>query len=165
MGQWAARFSFVLRAYGHKKVFILDGQFGKWAGENRAVEVDQASFDYELQSDLVVGFDEVKQAEDGSRTILDTRPPNMVEAGAIPTSVNIPAGSFLSQDDKTLKSKEEIEALLKGSGVDTSKPVTLSCQAGVMAALAHAALEQTLFQEKGQAVVYDGSYSEYAQKM
>jgi 3-mercaptopyruvate sulfurtransferase SseA len=57
-GWFASRAAFMLKAYGHPQVYILDGNFGKWKSEGRAIESDagsdeatySADFTYELNA-------------------------------------------------------------------------------------------------------------------
>ena len=39
-GWFASRAAFMLKSFGHPKVYILDGNFKKWQSEGRAVESD-----------------------------------------------------------------------------------------------------------------------------
>jgi 3-mercaptopyruvate sulfurtransferase SseA len=64
-GWFATRAAFMLKTYGHPKVYILDGNFAKWTKEGRATEgVDEASFaadfDYNLNADNMISFERVK---------------------------------------------------------------------------------------------------------
>lgn len=39
-GWFASRAAFMLKSFGHPKVYILDGNFKKWQTEGRAVQSD-----------------------------------------------------------------------------------------------------------------------------
>ena len=60
--------------------------------------------------------------------------------------------------EKTLKSKEEREKLLRNIGIDLKKDIVTSCQTGVLATLAYAGLKDIA---KGRVRVFDGSLTEY----
>ena len=69
-GIWPARFSYVLRCYGHEKVYILDGGYKKWTAESREVEKDaeEELYDYALREGEMLGYDDIKKIEgDASR--------------------------------------------------------------------------------------------------
>ena len=57
-GWFATRTAFMLKAFGHPKVHILDGNFNKWKSEGKAVESDDvedwgADFAYEFSGNLL----------------------------------------------------------------------------------------------------------------
>lgn len=84
-GWFATRAAFMLRAYGHPRVFVLDGGLSKWSSEGRAMERDDvgawdAEYDYNLNNDALVSYDRVKEiSEDGSVQIIECRPPPAVQ--------------------------------------------------------------------------------------
>lgn len=72
-GWFATRAAFMLRAYGHPRVLVLDGQFAKWQKEGRPVATDGADadfsndFDYELDGSNMLSYERVKEVSaDGS---------------------------------------------------------------------------------------------------
>lgn len=64
-------------------------------------------------------------------------------------------------ETKELKSADEVRQAAEAANIDLSKPIVLSCQAGVAATVVYAALSNVA---SGQLAVYDGSYSEYSSK-
>ena len=74
-GWFASRAAFMLKAYGHPDVHILDGNFAKWQREGREVESDgeeaeaayQTDFDYVLNTDNILSYERIKEVSaDGS---------------------------------------------------------------------------------------------------
>mmetsp|Transcript_12431 Transcript_12431/g.15875 ORF Transcript_12431/g.15875 Transcript_12431/m.15875 type:complete len:92 (-) Transcript_12431:370-645(-) len=71
-GFFASRAVFMMRAFGHPKVFLLDGGLIKWKQEGRAIEDSpiaefEAEFAYELNQESLISYDRVKEAsESGS---------------------------------------------------------------------------------------------------
>ena len=115
-GWFASRAAFMLKAYGHPKVYILDGNFAKWQAESRAIESDGdatdatylADFDYTLNSDNILSYERIKEVSaDGSVQIIDNRPAGGFAGGNIPNSINVPAPEMLAEDGST-KSASEI---------------------------------------------------------
>ena len=66
-GWFASRAAFMLKAYGHPKVYILDGNFAKWQKEGRAIESSgsdadfAANFAYTLNSDNMLSYERIKE--------------------------------------------------------------------------------------------------------
>ena len=61
-GWFSARANFMLRAFGHPKVYMLDGGFTKWKSEGRKVEGDSSSasdFDYKLNESSIASYEQV----------------------------------------------------------------------------------------------------------
>ena len=110
-GWFATRGAFMLRIYGHPKVYVLDGGYAKWAKEGRATEsadvVDyEDEYAYELSTDKLVTYEQVRQAEsDGSMQIIENRPKPMVEkTGTMQGAFVMPSPSLL-QEDGTMKTE------------------------------------------------------------
>lgn len=116
-GWFASRAAFMLKAFGHPKVFILDGHLAKWQTEGRAIESDSddadasylADFDYTLNTDNMLSYERIKEVSaDGTVQIIENRPPDSVaNVGGIPNAINIPAPAMLAEDG-TVKSAEQL---------------------------------------------------------
>ena len=61
-------------------------------------------------------------------------------------------------DDKTMKSPEEIRATFTEAGVDLAQPVVTSCGSGITAAVLALALERVGHSDWA---LYDGSWAEW----
>ena len=164
-GAFACRGAFMLKAFGHPDVRILDGGLAKWKKEGKEVHgcktgASAEDFSYELRPEGIRSFEQIVDIEkSGSAQIIDCRPPPGFQAGKIPTSVNVPAGQ-LANADGTFKSADEIRAIFSGAGIDLSKPMVFTCGAGVAATVGKHAVELT--GATGERAVYDGSWSEYS---
>lgn len=62
-------------------------------------------------------------------------------------------------EDDTMKSASEIQELFVSKGVDITKPMVMTCGAGIMASLVYANAKKAGF--SGALYLYDGSFSEY----
>lgn len=92
-------------------------------------------------------------------TLIDARMPDAFNAGHVPGAINIPAGKFMANTDlKTLKTPAERQQVFEEAGVDLSKDIAFSCQAGVAACYGYSSAKDIA---KGKVMVYDGSWSEY----
>ena len=147
----SARCWWMFRAFGHDRVSLLDGGFGKWRAEGRPVEAGQPSpapVPYEATSRpaLVARLDDMRRivAEGGSQ-ILDARsvgrfharepePRAGMRAGHMPGAFNLPYPTLLAPDG-TLRQPAELERLFRESGLDLSRPVVTTCGSGVSAAV------------------------------
>ncbi len=171
----AARLWWMLRAFGHDQVCVLDGGLPKWLGEGRPVEsgpaeITPAEFHARPVPELVRGFDDVHaNIENGREQVIDARgagrfnglepePRPGVRPGHIPGSLNVHYASLLDATDHTLKDDAELAAVFEGAGVDPARPVICSCGSGITAAILALALERIGAREVS---VYDGSWSDW----
>lgn len=71
-GWFATRAAFMLKAFGHQNVYVLDGGIAKWTKEGRDVEKCDVSnwdadFDYELDADKLMDYKRIQEvSQDGS---------------------------------------------------------------------------------------------------
>lgn len=168
-GWFATRAAFMLKAYGHPKVYILDGGFSKWTKEGRATEGSNddaafaAEYGYSLSGEHLIDYEGMKKASaDGSIQIIDNRPlPDGASENVIPNS-KVVQGPQLLCPDGTLKSADEIKQLFEAKGVDVSKPMAFTCMAGVLSSFGYAAAVKAGL--PGKMYFYDGSWSEFSDK-
>jgi len=160
----------MFRAFGHDNISILDGGFGKWcldgyptvSGEYTKDEIlptPKQPFISLKQPKHVMHFEAVKAnalAEHPTQA-LDARGKARFVDARIPQSHSTPY-TELFNENKTLKSKEELIEYFKQKGIDLKEDIFTTCGSGVTASiLAHA-----LFYSLGKNVpVYDGSFSEW----
>lgn len=171
----AARLWWMLRAFGHDKVAVVDGGLPKWLGEGRPVETGNAGitrriFTPRFKPELVRGFDDVRaNLESRREQVLDARGPGRfkglepeprpgVRPGHIPGSLNLHYASLLDPGDYTLRPQAELAALFSDAGIDTGRPVICSCGSGITAAILALALGRIGAREVS---LYDGSWSEW----
>ena len=116
-GWFAARAAFMLKAFGHPQVYLLDGNFAKWQKEGRETQSDdidetfEEDFKYDLNPDLILSYERVKDvSNDQTIQIIDNRPQPAFESGNIPNSKNV-AGPHMLNQDGTTKTAAEIKTL------------------------------------------------------
>lgn len=168
----SARVWWMFRAMGHKDVKVLDGGLAAWTaagGETEDLPPVSVERHYTARkrADLVKDIVQVQTAiVDGRAAILDARAPGRfdgsapepradLKSGHMRGAHNVPASSLLN-DDGTLKSKAELEAML---GDFASGPVITTCGSGVSAAIINLALARI---GHWDAAVYDASWTEWA---
>ncbi|SKC05956.1 sulfurtransferase [Dyadobacter psychrophilus] len=172
----AARFWWMLKAAGHKKVYVVSGgiealqksgfQIAKGTAAKPASAQHYKFIDYQLP---YVDADEVAEAaENPDFLVIDVREnyrfvgesePIDLVAGHIPGAVNIPFAGNLDKDGNFLSSAELAEKYKSALGQRNPKHVIVHCGSGVTAchtllALADAGLEG--------AALYVGSWSEWS---
>jgi thiosulfate/3-mercaptopyruvate sulfurtransferase len=170
----APRARWMLRTFGAKDVFILDGGLRAWveAGlPTDAGHVDRASasFHARLDPDAVKSFDQVQQmiAEHGQ--ILDARssgrftgalpePRPGISSGHMPRAISIPFTELA--EEGRLMPAEKLRDIFAAKAVDIERPITTTCGSGVTAAVVALGLE---IAGAKQVSLYDGSWAEYAQ--
>jgi thiosulfate/3-mercaptopyruvate sulfurtransferase len=170
----AARVWWTFRLMGFENVAVLDGGLPKWQAEGRPVDAKPATIRdrhmiVKRQDHLIKDVTQVARAAKlKDHTIIDARPAPRFEgtapepregmrAGHIPNSQNVPFSTLLN-DDKTMKTKAELQAVFDAAGADLAKPIITTCGSGVTACVLALALYQI---GKTDAAVYDGSWSEW----
>jgi thiosulfate/3-mercaptopyruvate sulfurtransferase len=171
----AARVFWVLEAYGHQHVSMLNGGISAW--KYQALAVTKETFlatpgDFVARPDprrIASQFSVRRVLKNHSANIIDVRISDEYKglssksrfAGHIPTAVNVPRVRHLSNDKPfMLKSKAELEEIYLPI-TDASKPYITYCQNGGEAAVAYFALRLL-----GRNVaVYDGSWSEWGNSL
>ena len=167
----AARGWAMFRSFGIE-ASILDGGFGKWRAEGRAIETgDPAPKPRHLTPrDRGFGIADmaaVRQALADGTQVLDARSPSRfageepeprpgVSPGHMPgaRSVHYPR---LFNADGTYKSGDALRVALDEAGVDLARPIITTCGSGVTAS----SLAFALHLLGAEARVYDGSWAEW----
>jgi thiosulfate/3-mercaptopyruvate sulfurtransferase len=171
----APRAWWMLRAFGHKHVALLDGGLPKWLAEGRAVtsyvpKPKPATFTARLDpsivrdkaqllANLAEQREQVLDARSAARfagTAPEPRPG--LRAGHIPGSLNLPYDQLGDAKAKTFLPAEQIERRFRDAGVARDKPIVTSCGSGVTACALAFGLHLIGWPD---AAIYDGSWSEW----
>jgi thiosulfate/3-mercaptopyruvate sulfurtransferase len=164
----------MLRAMGHRSVFVLDGGLPKWRREgypveNLPAEPRRGGFAAHLDRTIIRNLSQMMEnLTTRAEQVVDARglarfvaaepePRAGVRGGHIPGSTNIPYTQFTNADG-TLKTPQALRALFGERRVDLSAPLVTSCGSGVTAALAMLALQVA---GAKTVAVYDGSWAEW----
>ncbi|KAK9457415.1 Rhodanese-like domain-containing protein [Dipodascopsis uninucleata] len=188
----APRLLWTLNVFQHPLVYILDN-YPKYKEEGFPIDstvlksVEDANpkkTSYEspgLLEDRVVTYSDLRQVviEPLFRqkfNIIDARPYNRwtgespeprpgLPSGHIPDSISIPFSEVLQSGTKEFKSEQELRDLFLSKGVDPDKPTIAMCGTGVTACVLETALGKSgILSEEKPALVYDGSWTEWAQR-
>ena len=168
-GGIAARLWWMLRSLGHKSVQVLDGGWGGWNSESRAVTSSTprwkpAVFTGAAEWDGIITAEEIAADEVGvllidaraqERYCGHTEPIDPV-AGHIPGAINIPYQGNVGSDGRFL-SRERIAERFEAATTSTEKLVSY-CGSGVTACnnlLALAIIGHT------SGLLYPGSWSDW----
>ncbi|KAI3324851.1 thiosulfate sulfurtransferase [Xylariaceae sp. AK1471] len=185
----APRVGWTLRVFGHPKVHILNN-FKLWVEEGYPTEsgnlysVECNPYPIpKLDETKVANYEDVRQvALDSNKEgaegvqVLDARPharftgeaPEPREglsSGHIPGSISIPFSNVLDPTTKAFLPKEQLRKVFQEKGVDPSKPIISSCGTGVTAVVIETALEEAGYGSAENRKVYDGSWTEWAQRV
>jgi thiosulfate/3-mercaptopyruvate sulfurtransferase len=170
-GAMAARLWYLLRAYGHEAVAVLDGGFGKWQAETRPIDtnttfVSPAVFRARPQSGAVLTKTDMHALPSGT-LVLDARAaeryrgeaePIDPRAGHIPGACNAPFAANLTKDPvPVFRPPEELRAHYASLGAEKEPPVVY-CGSGVTAC--HDLLALEIAGLRGR--LYAGSWSEWS---
>ena len=168
----AGRMYWILRYMGATDVNILDGHLKGWGKirgsvTKNATTVETATFTPNVNSAFYADMAYVKANKDNI-VLLDVRSAeefagenedtNLSRFGHIPGAVNLEYKAVLN-DDGTIKSKDEILAIMTAAGVTGDKEVVLYCATSVRAGIVFLALKDILDYQNVK--VYDGAYYEW----
>jgi len=175
-GSISARLWFMLRAFGHHQVSLLDGGLRAWTEAGLQLTLDEpriapvAPQPLALDTSRVVDKARVAQLLEGRPPgvlVLDARAPERYRGevepidrrkGHIPGAVNAPFSANLGAEGR-FKSAAELRQLYAGLGADTATALVASCGSGVTACHDLLALELAGFTQ-GQ--LYTGSWSDWS---
>ncbi|KAI9890137.1 MAG: hypothetical protein M1814_004418 [Vezdaea aestivalis] len=185
----APRVGWTFKVFGHSNVHVLNN-YKLWVEEGRAVEsgpeqkVEEVQYPVpHLDASKVIGFADVKEiAKDNGKEgaegvqVLDARPygrwsgddpePRQgLSSGHIPGSFSVPFSELLDPKNKTILPREELVKIFTSRGLDPSLPFVSSCGSGVTAAVVDAALHLAEFGQADARRLYDGSWTEWAQRV
>lgn len=170
----AARLAWMLKAFGHHDIAILDGGLESWRNEGLPLEAGQtqphkASYTANVSDQFFCDWKAVKAATScPSDQIIDARaadrfqglvvePRAGLRSGHIPSSGNLPFGRLFDASG-CYKSNDEIIAEFEKAGIDMDKPIITSCGSGITACVLAVALEKV---GKKDVTVYDGSWTQW----
>ncbi|HET6378897.1 MAG TPA: sulfurtransferase [Methylocella sp.] len=176
-GSAAARVWWMFRVFGHERVAMLDGGYGKWTKEKLPTEMspvrpEPQSFNAVFSPSLVRTLSDMRaNLESGAEQVIDARGPGkfngtqedlfpVKKLGHIPNSVNIPWGDFIDPESGAFIPESAIAARFKASGIDLERPIVATCGSGITSCVVALALH--LLGHKKTAV-YDGSWAEWGQ--
>jgi thiosulfate/3-mercaptopyruvate sulfurtransferase len=172
----SARAWWMLRTFGAKEVYVLDGGLTAWTEAGLPVEPGEvrreaASFTAKLDRDAVKDFAAVQgMIAAGGAQILDARsagrfagtapePRPGISSGHMPGSISVPFTELTA--DCRMKEAEGLREVFAAKGVRLDEPVTTTCGSGVTAAVIALGLE---IAGAKKVSLYDGSWVEYAQR-
>jgi thiosulfate/3-mercaptopyruvate sulfurtransferase len=171
----APRAWWMLRTFGAKEVFFLDGDLQSWIdadlpAESGEVRRNPANFTARLDRAAVKDFAQMQQLISDQAQILDARskgrfdgtvpePRAGLRSGHMPGAINVPFTELASNG--RLKSAEDLRSLFASRDVDLREPLTTSCGSGITAAVLALGLE---IAGASRVTLYDGSWAEYAQQ-
>lgn len=170
----APRVWWMFHVMGHDRVAVLDGGFGMWRREGRAVEGGEVRppagsyhprFDPsrlrsvdEMRSNLESRGEQVIDARSAGRFSGDAPEPRPgLRGGHIPGSRSLPYTELVDSEGR-VRPPEELAARFREAGLDPSRPVVATCGSGVTAAVLLHALH--LLGHRATAL-YDGSWTEW----
>ena len=185
----SCRLWFALKYFGHKKVSVLDGGMKKWLEENRSTSKDinkdlgkfssidklntKSRYKVKENTEWIKNKKQIDEnIKETSFQIVDARSRDRFEGkvdeprpglkkGCIIGSKNIPYKDCINSVTNTFKSKPELIKIFTQNNIDISRPIVFTCGSGMTACV----LGMAYFIISGKnAVIYDGSWSEYGRK-
>lgn len=170
---WAARLFWVLKAFGHENVRVLNGGLKLWEAQRLALSQghEQSQFKVNFSKlsfnpEYFANLQDVKQIVDAPSAIqlLNVLRPvvysgeekRYARAGHIPNSINLPFAEFLNDDGIF---KTSVPLLVAQFGLDLNREIIIYCGSGVTASGAALALLQA---QAKSIKIYDGSMSEWS---
>ncbi|MAV76871.1 MAG: sulfurtransferase [Candidatus Marinimicrobia bacterium] len=185
----SCRLWFALKYFGHQKVSVLDGGMKKWLKENRATSkevnqdlgrfrnIDKLNPKMRYKVNENAGWIKNKKQIDEnikktSFQTIDARsrerfegkvdePRPGLKRGCIMDSKNIPFKDCINPETNTFKTKDQLSKIFAQNKVDTSRPIVFTCGSGMTACVL--GMAYSIISGKN-AMLYDGSWSEYGKK-
>ncbi|MGF1754691.1 sulfurtransferase [Vibrio makurazakiensis] len=165
----------MLKAMGHKEVYVLDGGLPAWIEEGYMVnkvyrkEKELGNFEGKLDPDYFINADKVNQFSSlQSAHILDARsqqrfdslvpePREGLRSGHIPNSICLPFSEVMSGGK--LKQPKDLTLVFDKLSLIDDKPMIFSCGSGVTACII--LLAAYIIQRPNPMGIYDGSWTEW----
>ena len=187
----APRVGWTFKVFGHPSVHLLNN-FRLWVEQGYPTEsgeveaVVEAPSHYptpQVDPEKVVKFAEVKDiAKDYGKEgaegiqILDARPHGRwvgtspeprpgLSSGHIPGSMSVPHSELLDPKTGALLPGDDLRRVFESTGIEPEQPIISSCGTGVSAAVIDAALGEADFGHANDRRLYDGSWTEWAQRV
>jgi len=174
-GSAAARAWWMFRAFGHDKVAMLDGGFGKWTKEKHPTEMSPVrpqprSFTATLVPTLVRSLSDVRaNLTTNAERLVDARGPGKFDGsqtdvfpfkrlGHIPNAVNIPWGDLIDAETGAFIAPDALAARFAAARIDLQRPIVTTCASGITSCVV--ALGLHLLGHK-ETAVYDGSWADW----
>lgn len=140
------RILWTLTTNGFDNVKVLDGTYKLWKSNDYPISKEEVILEEgnvtlsKSDSDLVIDTDELEAVvASESAKIIDTREEKEYEGavlygetkgGHIPTSINVPMTSLFDKDG-SVKTKEEVDAIMEEAGVSIDDEIITYCTAGI----------------------------------
>lgn len=173
-GPSAARLWYVLQAYGHERVSLMNGGWNQWVAEKRTVSKEPlvpaapSRYQPKLTPSLTCPSTEVLARKPGV-VVLDARSAAEYRGeqasgggkGRIPGAVHVEWKENVSGDTLLFKPAAELKKLYESKGVTPDKEVVTYCASGGRAAHSLFALKLLGYPK---VKVYFGSFSDYTRR-
>lgn len=180
----APRVWWMLRAFGHARVAVLDGGVLSWISGHRPIEAGPsvnyphpAAVEPLAEASLVCSRTQLEQlVADGRVQVVDARSPERfrgevdeprpgVRRGRIAGSCNLPFTSLSDAETGRFLPAARLLALFRDAGLDLERPIVASCGSGVTACVIALAVEVIRTAEIAlvgpPVTIYDGSWAEW----
>ena len=175
----SCRLWFSLKYFGHKNISVLDGGLKKWLKENKETtnkiqkihKID--NYNIKENYNLIKNKKQIDESiKNLSFQIVDARSRERFEGkvdeprpglrkGCIIGSKNIPFKDCIDSETNTFRTRTELIKIFNKNDIDISKPIVFTCGSGMTACVL--GMAYSLISGKN-AVIYDGSWSEYGEK-
>lgn len=171
----AARAWWMLRSFGVREVYVLDGGLEAWneAGlpiESGQVQRSPATFTATLEEGSIRDFEQMREMIGTKGQILDARsagrfagtspePRPGLSSGHMPGATSVPFTELA--EGGRMRSPEELKGIFAAKKVDLERPITTTCGSGVTAAVIALGLQIAGAKDVS---LYDGSWAEYASR-
>lgn len=170
---WATRMWWMLRAFGHDAVSVLDGGLAAWKAAGQPVEsgdvqVLAATFTPRFRPELVAYTDEVRRLSEDGGVLVNALDPATFRGeieknpysrrGRIPGSRNLPRNALLDPQTGRFLAAPALTEKLQDAGILGADRAVTYCGGGISATMPAFA---AYLVSGAEIAVYDGSLSEW----
>ena len=162
-GRLATRLWYVLNAFGHTRVSVVNGGWLKWADEKRPITTEvphptPVTFKPKVVPEISCTALELTN-RGADVIVLDSRSSQETKLGRVPGSINVEWKENVSGPFQTFKPAKELKKLYAEKGITPDKEIITYCATGGRASQSLFALRLLGYQK---VKVYYGSWADYS---
>jgi thiosulfate/3-mercaptopyruvate sulfurtransferase len=171
-GQNEAMLGWTLELLGHPRVKLLSSFISRWTKENRPISYRPAKPEPRAMQakstpnarathDEISSGSAMKLVDLRSKDEFEGKSSDGPQSNHLPGAVSLPWTSLLGEENEFLRSRSQLETLVRGLGLDRDDQIATYCSFGPRAAIGYVALRELGFEH---VKVYDRSFQHWTSR-